>query len=196
MTRAAVEKPEGACAYGTCLKKAIEGGRCGRHHRFVACTIVRYGGESREKVQRVPFTCGPETPRDVLVDSLAAVLGDDEHALSVVDALDAYLETDPVSRSPGLQYAPHNDRVALSEANKELEELRSKLEVVGSRLSQPPWLGSAQPTQGVEPLAEAAVASAANGLKFEIRAAYLLGVRRVLRMVRKVIHDLDDYLTD
>ena len=78
--------------------------------------------------------------------------------------------------------------------------MRSKLEERAAKTAPPDEtpqpLGSTQPTQGVEPLAEAAVADAANGLKFKMRAACLAGVREVHRLVRKALHDLDDYLTD
>jgi hypothetical protein len=107
VTKAVYEKPDGACSYGACLKTAIEGGRCGRHHRFVYKSCVKFGGESREKVQRVPFGTDVGDPRETLIEALE---GDD--ALAVVDAIDAYLEeTDPSNRSPGLQWSPNAEFV-------------------------------------------------------------------------------------
>jgi hypothetical protein len=97
----------GACSYGTCLKTAIDGGRCGRHHRFAYKSSVKYGGESRQAVQRVPFGHDIADPREALIDALE---GDD--AVAVVDALDAYLDDpDPVHRSPGLQWSPNAELV-------------------------------------------------------------------------------------
>ena len=68
---------------------------------------IKYGGESREKVQRVLFGSSFDDPRTTLVESLAAAVGSD-HANTVVDALDAYLATDPAKRGPALQWSPPN----------------------------------------------------------------------------------------
>jgi len=132
VTRAEYEKPEGACSYGSCLKKAIEGGRCGRHHRFAFKSRVRFGGENYEKVQRVRFGTDVGDPREALVEALA---GDD--ALAVVDALDVYLDI-PV----GLQLSVRNPDAERDQAIRERDEAVARAEraeqgLNGSQVSEP-----------------------------------------------------------
>ena len=144
--RASVEKPEGSCSYGTCLKKVIEGGRCGRHHRFAYKSSVKYGCESREKVQRVLFGTDtlPGDSREALIEALE---GDD--AVAVVDALDAYLDDpDPVHRSPGLQWSPNAELVRTI---RERDEALARAEKAEQSGAQGAPVGAGEGPQPPEP---------------------------------------------
>ena len=83
---------------------------------------IKYGGESREKVQRVPFASADDTARERLVGSLAAAIDDVDRALAVVDALDAYLQEGPDRTVRGLEDLTPNYAREVQELRAELEE--------------------------------------------------------------------------
>jgi hypothetical protein len=107
--------------------------RARRIMRAVMRKSVYFGGESRDKVQRVPFPGGLDDPRAYLVDLLAIAVGD-THASAVVDALDVYLETASENRTPAFQWSPPNREVdlvrqrdeALSRAERAEQALKAK----------------------------------------------------------------------
>jgi hypothetical protein len=159
-----VEKPEGSCTYGLCTKKAIDLGRCGRHHRFVANTTRNYGGESREMLQRIPFGSDLDDPRDRLITSLAAAVGD-ARALAVVDALDDYLKTDPVDRAPAFQWSPPNLHAALDQVTRERDEALALAKTIErEEETRAPALDTESPPPPPEPVVSD-LATAARSLR-------------------------------
>jgi hypothetical protein len=188
MTRG-VEKPEGTCVFGVCDKKAIGGGRCGKHHRFVPKRSEKFGGENYEKVVRVPFPGTGDDPREWLVEALAAGM-EGPSAATVVDALDAYLATDPAERGPALQWTPHNYRADLDEANRKIEELRAELQGEPEPEPEPADTVAQPPAPEPEPLpsTEPSAKTVAHWVDAVLRA--------VRRRVRSAIHALDARLGD
>jgi hypothetical protein len=128
------EKPK--CAAGCGRSVAETGARCRFHDlRRLTKKTIKYGGESREMVQRVPFGSSFDDPRTTLVESLAAAVGSD-HALAVVDALDAYLATDPAERGPALQWSPPNAYVELDKTIRERDEAVARAEKAERALAE------------------------------------------------------------
>jgi hypothetical protein len=102
--------------------------RARRIMRAVSKKSIKYGGDAREKVQRVPFPGGPcYGPRDHLVEALAAAVGD-EHAASIVDALGYFLQADPADQVPAIQWQPQNPYVELDKTIKERDEAVARAE--------------------------------------------------------------------
>ena len=93
--------------------------------RILYRRTVTYG-EDRDRVRLGrTFPGGPcYGPRAHLVESLAAVVGDD-HADAIADALDAYLATDPADRVPTFQWSPSDH---LGKAIKERDEAVARAE--------------------------------------------------------------------
>jgi hypothetical protein len=120
------EKPK--CAAGCGRSVAETGGRCNRHDlKRLTKKTIKYGGESREKIMRVPFGTNFDDPRTTLVEALAAVVGSD-HANTVIDALDEYLSTDRVDRVPAFQWSPPNVHVELNKTIQERDEAVARAE--------------------------------------------------------------------
>ena len=107
----------------------LRSNRARRIERSVTRKSRSYGGESREKVQRVlfPGLVGSDDPRNLLVDLLAVAVGED-HANAIVDALDVYLATDPADREPRLQWQPPNPRAERDAAIRERDEAVARAE--------------------------------------------------------------------
>ena len=76
---------------------------------------------------------GPDDPRDLFVEALAAAVGDDRAAV-IVDALDAYLATDPADRTPALQWQPPDHRAERNEAIKQRDEAIARAERAEQKL--------------------------------------------------------------
>jgi hypothetical protein len=114
------EKPK--CAAGCGRSVAETGGRCNRHDlKRLTKKSIKFGGESRVKIMRVPFGTNFDDPRTTLVEALAAAVGSD-HANTVIDALDEYLATDRVDRVPAFQWSPPSVHVVHVELDKTIRE--------------------------------------------------------------------------
>jgi hypothetical protein len=128
------EKPK--CAAGCGRSVAETGGRCNRHDlKRLTKKTIKYGGESREKIMRVPFGTNFDDPRTTLVEALAAAVGSD-HANTVIDALDEYLATDPTDRTPALQWSAPNPHVELDKTIRERDEAVARAEMAEQALAK------------------------------------------------------------
>jgi hypothetical protein len=95
--------------------------------RAVTRKSIKFGGESREKIMRVPFGTNFDDPRTTLIEALAAAVGSD-HAHTVADALDIYLMTGPAERTPALQWCPPNPHLERDKAIQERDEALARAE--------------------------------------------------------------------
>ncbi len=103
--------------------------------RTVTRRSISFGGENRYRVMRAPFPGGLDDPRSHLIEVLAGSVGDDR-AIDVVDALDAYLETDPIARSPALQWSPPDHRVERDRAIEERDVAIARAERAERELAE------------------------------------------------------------
>ena len=119
-----------------------------RRARWIMRTLTRksikYGGESYEKVMRVPFPGGLNDPRNVLLESLAAAVGD-AHANSIVDAFDTYLATDPTERTPALRWSAPNPHAELDKTIQERDEAVARAERAEQALAKKTKKRAARP---------------------------------------------------
>lgn len=83
-------------------------------------------------------------PRNVLLESLAAAVGD-AHANSIVDAFDTYLATDPTERTPALQWSPPNPHAELDKTIQERDEAVARAERAEQALAKKTKKRAARP---------------------------------------------------
>lgn len=143
-------------------------GRCRRHNlaRFTKKTKY-YGGESRDRVMRVSFPGGLDSPRNRLVELLAEAVGDGDLANDVVDALDAYLEEGPdrtvltfenftPNYKSELEKVRAERDTAITCAEQALEQMQTTLNALRSRvdLETEPERSNGHTTQAWPPKSE------------------------------------------
>jgi hypothetical protein len=104
-------------------------------YRRLTKKTVHYGRGSREEWVRVKFAEGPDDPRNLLIESLAAAVGDDR-AIDIMGALYTYLATDPTDRVPALQWCPPDHKVERDRAIKERDEAVARAEKAEQQLTK------------------------------------------------------------
>ena len=138
------------CLVKECDNEAVRADRCAEHPRPTLPPSKYLGRAKASRIgkdrKRAVYPGPSNSPNGVvhvigdrcnLIGRLADAVGND-HANAIVDALDAYLESEPADRLPAFQWLPPNPNAKLDEAIKQRDEAVARAEKAEQKLKPTP----------------------------------------------------------